>query len=189
MPHPVIGITGRIGSGKSTAVEFIKRNFDVNHIDLDQIGHALLNREDIQAHLVNVFGERIRQDKTVHRPTLAQIVFNDEKALKQLNAIMHPEIFIETQVLTRKYSMQKASIIDGALIFEVKINTLCNKTICITANDENIQKAIGEERFKRAKFQLETASLKDRCDIHITNPYTDDFYLELTQIMSRLINT
>ncbi len=88
----VIGLTGGIGSGKSTVAQFLAELGAVI-VDLDKVGHEVLKQKEIQAQLVNEFGKDILSDSgDIARARLGGIVFNDFEALSRLNKIMHPVI-------------------------------------------------------------------------------------------------
>jgi dephospho-CoA kinase len=86
-----IGITGGIGTGKSTVGQWLSAN-GVPVIDADEVVHTLLNSNTtVQHHLKQWFGEAvIRPDGTVDRPLIAQQVFNNPPLLKQLEGLLHP---------------------------------------------------------------------------------------------------
>ena len=90
----VIGITGRTGSGKSHACEWIKTNTtSVEHIDCDKIGHESLEKKSIKEQLVAIFKDDILDNNKINRSKLGKIVFNNKQKLIQLNKIVHPDIY------------------------------------------------------------------------------------------------
>ena len=96
----VIGLTGGIGTGKSTVAGFLAE-LGAFVMELDKTGHEVLRREDIREKLVGEFGEEILgADGEIDRTRLGKIVFNDTVALARLNGITHPAIdaVIESRV-------------------------------------------------------------------------------------------
>jgi dephospho-CoA kinase len=89
----VIGLTGGIGSGKSTVASFMQE-FGAKVIELDKVGHeAMKSGTEAWQLLVNEFGKDIiAADGEIDRSKLGEIVFGDGKALERLNDIIHPEI-------------------------------------------------------------------------------------------------
>jgi len=90
----VIVITGSIGTGKSTAVYFLKKlGFTV--LDSDKIVHEGYNRgSTLYKKILDHFGEEIlTKDKTIDRQKLSKIVFNDEEKLEKLNSIVHGYVY------------------------------------------------------------------------------------------------
>ncbi len=88
-----VGLTGGIGSGKSTAANMFSE-FGIPVLDLDDVGKRLAAQPDHLAMLVNTFGDRILcGDGSLDRHELARICFSDAKKTKRLNRIMHPPIW------------------------------------------------------------------------------------------------
>ncbi|WP_456393027.1 dephospho-CoA kinase [Persephonella sp.] len=91
-----VGLTGSIGTGKSTVARLLERE-GAYVIDADRIVHDLLNRQDIREKIRSLFGDVFREDGSVDRKKLAKIVFSDETKKKQLESIIHPEVFKEIE--------------------------------------------------------------------------------------------
>jgi dephospho-CoA kinase len=117
----VIGLTGGIGSGKSTVASILKE-LGAIIIDSDKVGHQVLNpatpgwRE-----VIDIFGEDILNSHgNIDRQKLAKIVFNDPEALLRLNQIVHPKIEQEVRSRIQKFQSQKTDtvVIEAALIAE-----------------------------------------------------------------------
>ena len=134
----IIGITGRTGSGKSLACEWIKQNISkVEHIDCDEIGHNVLKKIAIKQQLIETFGESIIENNEINRTSLGTIVFNDKKKLNQLNEIVHPEICNKVNEIIKETN-NITIIVEGALIHQVGLEDICNTTICIDAPTTDI---------------------------------------------------
>lgn len=91
----IVGVTGGIGSGKTAVCDwFITQGIDV--IDADKISHDLTKKgSPILQTLKQTFGDWILQNDELNRQALRQFVFQNPDTLKQLNAIMHPQIRIK----------------------------------------------------------------------------------------------
>jgi dephospho-CoA kinase len=146
-----VGITGGIGSGKST----VCRVFSVMGIpvfDADSVAKQSMNTNpEIRDQLIHIFGTAVYlPDQTIDRKFLAEIVFNNSSLLAQLNAIVHPDVrksFDEwCQNQQSPYVLHEA-----AILFESGFYKLMDKTIAVVANeDERIQRVM-----KRDKITLE----------------------------------
>jgi len=95
----VIGIVGGMGAGKTTVVSLIKTFRNVFVISGDQIGHAILLKENEGYHqVVSAFGNAILSESgDIERGRLGNIVFQDSKKLQRLNEITHPLIYKEVK--------------------------------------------------------------------------------------------
>lgn len=97
-PPIIIGLTGGIGSGKSTVSQLLEKH-DIPTIDTDHIAREVvtLNSVGLNA-IVQQFGNRIlNHDTTLNRKALRELIFNNSTAKKQLEAILHPIIQTEVQ--------------------------------------------------------------------------------------------
>ncbi len=90
----VIGLTGGIGSGKSTVSGFLSK-FGAVIIDADVVGHEVLKtNDDVRRELLATFGwQVINPGGEIDRRELGEIVFSNSQSLAQLNQIMHPRIY------------------------------------------------------------------------------------------------
>jgi dephospho-CoA kinase len=117
----VIGLTGCIGSGKSTVGAMLK-TLGAAFIDADKVGHRLLEEDnDLKWAVVSAFGEGIIDEKeAIDRKKLAKIVFSDSKALSRLNAITHPAISqaVSEEVAEFRSQGLKAVVVEAALLIE-----------------------------------------------------------------------
>ncbi len=133
MPY-VTGIAGRAGSGKSTYAKKISDEKDVVLIELDKLGHEVLEREDIQAQLMQQFGPDIKTDTgEINRSKLGAIVFNDPEKLAQLNRLVHP--LIKAACLETIKDASTDVIIEGALIEEIGLLDYCDRYIVMDVPD------------------------------------------------------
>jgi len=91
-----VGLTGSIATGKSTVAELLKKE-GAYVIDADKVVHSLLEKEDIKQKIRELFGNVFTENGSVDKKKLAQIVFSNERKRKQLESILHPEVFREIE--------------------------------------------------------------------------------------------
>jgi dephospho-CoA kinase len=115
----VVGLTGGIGSGKSTVLSMLAAR-GATVIDADAIVHELQRSgTPVFAAMIDGFGEEIvGADGELDRPKVASIVFGDPEKLKQLNAIVHPEVGKEVLRLLEGAGDEGIVVIDIPLLTE-----------------------------------------------------------------------
>lgn len=135
-----IGLTGGIGSGK-TAVSDLFEKLGAPVIDTDIIARDLVNNDTaILAELSKTFGVSIlKQDGSLDRKKLAEIVFNDDEKKQQLESILHPRIRREVQHKIHDLSQATLSpgyvIIVVPLLFETGFDDIADHTIAVISDE------------------------------------------------------
>ena len=132
-----VGITGLMGSGKSTALNFYKGK-GIKTYDLDIEAKKLLKKDTrCYQQIIKIFGNEIlNANQTINRKRLRRIVFNNKKQREILNSIVHPELGNQISTLFNKLEKRGEKIIflEGALITkQSKIGSSLNYIIYIDA--------------------------------------------------------
>tara|TARA_B100001142_G_scaffold94002_1_gene95739 strand:- start:10742 stop:11353 length:612 start_codon:yes stop_codon:yes gene_type:complete len=132
-----VGITGLMGSGKSTALNFYKGK-GIKTYDLDIEAKKLLKKDTrCYQQIIKIFGNEIlNANQTINRKRLRRIVFNNKKQRGILNSIVHPELGNQISTLCNKLEKRGEKIIflEGALITkQSKIGSSLNYIIYIDA--------------------------------------------------------
>ncbi|WP_164216799.1 dephospho-CoA kinase [Virgibacillus sp. YIM 98842] len=171
----VIGLTGSIASGKST-VSLMFDEFDIPVIDADKLSREVVRPgEEAYKKIVEAFGEKIlREDLTLDREALGQIVFADEVKRNTLNQIVHPAVR-ESMLMKRDAYVKdrkKCVVLDIPLLFESKLTHFVDKTLVVYVDEsvqlERLMERNGysnEEAMQRISAQIpvkEKAELADR---------------------------
>ncbi len=127
----LIGVTGGIGSGKSTVARILKTRA-CELIDADRLAHQSLYRGGrVYKKIVSFFGQGIlKANKNIDRLKLAGIVFLHKSALKKLNSIIHPAI--KKEIFRRiMNSRKKIIILDAPLIIEAGLRKKVDKLVVV----------------------------------------------------------
>lgn len=127
----VIGISGKYCSGKSMITRFF-REWGFTCIDVDKIGHILLDRE--QSSIVESFGPTILNPDTgkIDRRVLGKMVFADDQMLARLEGMLHPGMVEEIQSIIRSATRYPV-ILDAALLFRMQLHVICQKILWVQA--------------------------------------------------------
>lgn len=131
----VIGITGGLACGKSEAARIIHKFTNAPIIDADKISHDLIKpKTKYWKKIVTAFGNRIlKDDNSINRKILAEIVFSSKTKLKKLEKILHPAIksIIKEQIAKFARSGEKAVVVDAPLLIEAGLEHTVDKIIVI----------------------------------------------------------
>lgn len=145
MGTPVVGVTGTIGTGKSTLCEFLAEHGG-EHLDADQIAKRLM----IPGHagyepVIDAFGTGITDEQGyIQADRLAREVFSDPEKLKRLEHILHP--LVKERIEKRISASRKSFyIIDAPLLFEASVDELCDWVVVVAA-DPNVVKQRIQDR-------------------------------------------
>ena len=134
----ILGITGGTGCGKTTLLKEIEARGGLV-LDCDAVYHELLTRDHALLNAINDRFPGVVVDKKLERKKLGAIVFADEQALMDLNAITHGAI--KAEIVRRLSENPKLAAIDAIALFEGGLAELCHTTVAITApRDARIQR-------------------------------------------------
>lgn len=141
-----VGITGGIGSGKTTVCKVIEAlGYPVYYADVEAKKIIETDRDVILA-ISNLFGNDIYSSGKPDRQRLASLVFNNKELLAKLNSIVHPAVARHFQVWANSFS---SSIIfkEAAILFESGLNKLLDKTILVVAPEQvRLQRVIDRDK-------------------------------------------
>ncbi len=157
----VIGLTGGIGSGKSTVAGFLKE-LGAEIIDMDKVGHqAYEPHTEGWEEVVKEFGKEILlPDNSIDRKKLGAIVFGDPQALARLNHILHPRMYeiAEQQIESHNKRGTRALVLDAAILFEAGWHPLADEVwVAVAPEEVAVQRIVARNGLKeeqvRARIQ------------------------------------
>lgn len=177
----IIGITGGIGTGKSTVLHMMEQETGVYIVETDRLAHTLMEPgQKTYEKIVDTFGTQIlSEDGTIDRASLGKIVFEDVVKLEQLNAIVHPAVkeYIITDIAAkRKSGVVQVYVIEAALLIEDGYKAICDELWYIYVDrEERIRRLIAGRGGDRAKYEavMENQATEEyymtNCDVVIHN--------------------
>lgn len=189
----IIGLTGGIGSGKSTVLELFKI-LGVKTYSADESAKKLVNTDPYLINLIkSSFGENIYDKGQLNSKKLSKIVFEDTEKLKLLNSIIHPVVAKDFKLFLNSNN-EDYIVKEAAIIFETKSENNYDKIILIQSpleirierviNRDNISR---EEVMKRINNQLDENLIIDKCDYVISNENKEDLEDKVLSIHLDLI--
>ncbi len=190
-----IGLTGGIGSGKS----IVAKAFEMLGIPVyvsDVEAKRLMNTNEIvQKQLIVRFGEDVYESNgTLNRKRLADIIFNDSKALKDINSIVHPAVRKDFKLWCDKHASLSYVIQESAILFDTGLYRNFDKIITVSAEEEiRIQRVLKRDSSvlelvqKRIANQLPDEERIQKSDFVIYN--NDELILPQVVLIDREIRS
>jgi len=185
--HFIIGLTGNIGTGKSIVRKMLQ-HLGAYGIDADILTHEAM-KPNGPAHdqIIDRFGPSILDTQgAVDRSKLGCIVFSDEKALVDLENIMHPLIFTATENMIR-HAHLPIIVIEAIKLLESDLAGLCDSIWVVDTQKQVVSKRLSHERGmkqteikKRLSHQSPTEDKKQQADVVIEN--SGDVYKTWQQV-------
>jgi len=193
----IIGMTGGIGSGKSTVLELIEKNFNAFIIKADDIAKETMEIGQAgYCKVLEIFGEQILDiDKNIIRERLAEIVFSNKNKLIVLNSIVHPLV---KKIITEQLGQLKCEekydyiFIEAALLIEDHYEIICDELWYIYVPEdiriERLKASRGYDYIKIKEVfanQLTPEEFKKHCKIIIYNDKElDDTLVQLKALLT-----
>lgn len=192
----VIGITGGVGSGKSTVLEYLKQLPEINEdsafaglrihvVEADKVAHDLQKPAGVcYDEIVSAFGSVIlEKDGTINRKKLGDIVFADKDRLIQLNHMVHPQVKKTITGMLEEFRKNKRMdfvFVEAALLIEDHYDEICDQLWYIYAREdvrrERLKASRGYTDEKIAQMmakQLDEETFRQACQVIIDNSGTD----------------
>ena len=167
-----IGITGNIGSGKTT----VSKIFEVLGIPVfyadDEAKKVMVDDAILIAELKQAFGaQSYFEDGSLNRKHIASIVFNNEAELKKLNAIVHPAVFRAFDSWVPRFKNAPYVLKEAALLFESSSYKMCDKSIMVTAPLElRIERVMLRDGFSRDEIlNREARQFSEEKKLHLAD--------------------
>jgi len=185
----VVGLTGGIGSGKSTiAKEFAALGIAVFNSD-EQAKALIANNAQVKEHIIAAFGEEAYQNGEYNRAYIAQIVFNNPEKLAILNNIVHPAL----AKYFKQWAKKQTSLYvlkEAAILFESGSYKDCDYIITVTAPEEvRIARVMARDHCTEAQVRARMAQQwTDEQRIALSNAVIENIDLESAKEQVKRIN-
>ncbi len=193
----VIGLTGGIGSGKSTVSQFLAELGAVI-LNTDEVGHEAFKPDtEIWHRVVAAFGRQIiTPDGNIDRKKLGNIVFGNPESLSQLNQIMHPRMYALVKAQLEEYRRQRTRVVvlEAPLLLEAGWTSLVDEVWVTTAPEATVLKRLEErsgmsqaESLTRICSQLSSEERIRRADVVInTDCDLDELKARVKELWQKL---
>ena len=150
----IVGITGGIGSGKSTVCKIFE-GLGIPVFKADEVARTISDRNNsVIAKIKETFGPEMYEGNKLIRPKMAALVFNNPDALAKLNAIVHPAVRLEFAEWKDRNSNKPYLLYEAAILFESGSALFTGKKIIVTAPLElRIQRVMQRDNASKAEVE------------------------------------
>ena len=173
----VIGLTGGIGSGKSTVSRFLA-GLGAIIVDADKVGHELLKHDtEVWREVVAAFGKQVlTPGGDIDRKKLGEIVFSHPKSLSRLNQIMHPRMYGMVKAQLEEYRRRGVGVVvlEAPLLIEANWTSLVDEVWVTVVSQSTVLRRLKEkfrlsepETLARIHSQLPTEERIKHADVII----------------------
>lgn len=187
----LIGLTGGIGSGKSTIAEGLRAmGYAVYDSDI-AAKRIITENSQVRAKIEQLFGKNVYKDGIYQTELVSAQVFANKQLLKQLNTIVHPAVILDLQQWVNRQN-NTLCFVECAILYTSGIYSICDKIITVTAPDEiriqrtmirdlcNIDKVLARMHAQRNELEL------GKADIVVVNDGTFTIEELCKQILQQL---
>ncbi|MDP3680153.1 MAG: dephospho-CoA kinase [Flavobacterium sp.] len=188
----IIGLTGGIGSGKTTIANYFK-SFGIPVYIADEEARKIMQSVEIISAIKNVFGDTVFENEKLNREELAKIVFNDPEKLEKLNNIVHPAVKKHFEQWLLQHTAAPYVIYEAAILFESGSYKNCDLIITVTAPIESrIKRVVERDKttrelvLKRINAQWTDEQRISKSDFIIENTSMETTKLEVVKILKIL---
>jgi len=164
----IIGLTGGIGSGKSTVLQLFQE-LGVATFVADIEAKKLMNSDkELINQLISLFGKKAYKQDVLDNLYIASVVFNDKEKLEALNAVVHPKLHEHFKSFVKKTNAEFV-MYEAAILFESGGDKLCDYIITVTAEfEDKIKRIMLRDKTSKAKI-LERMKHQLKDDFKIKN--------------------
>lgn len=191
----ILGISGGIGSGKSTVAGLL-REAGLAVLDADRISHQVTQADGpALPAIVDSFGtQALLPDGSLDRSYMAQIVFHDHKALDHLSTIIHEQVFqqMDQEIAQLEKAQAQAVVLDVPIPVEKGFLDHCDQVWCVWADEAIRLKRLGdrgmrqEDALRRMQIQMSEDEYRKIADHFILNNGSlDELRDEVQKLMAR----
>ena len=144
----VLGITGGVGSGKSTVLNYLKESYGAYLIECDEVARQLQEPgETCYRPMIELFGEQaVKPDNTIDRGEVAKMVFGNGLLREKLNAIVHPAVKKRVRQLVWEHADSPLIVVEAALLLDDHYDEICDEIWYIYADEDTRRRRLKSSR-------------------------------------------
>lgn len=186
----ILGITGGIGSGKSTVSEIFRLVGIPTYIADIESKKLTATSPVIRKKLIEEFGENLYEGATLNKALFASYIFGDKEKLEKANKIIHPEVDKHFRSWVDYHKERPLLALETAILYESGMNRFTNKSIMVyTPKEERIRRVMTRDNSSREKImeriesQMPDEEKKQLADYVIYNDETESLIKQSLNII------
>lgn len=149
----VVGLTGGIGSGKTTVARMFEQLGVPIYLADDEAKRLMKSSKVIRRKLINLFGEEAYHNNELNRPWIASKIFKETALLDRMNAIVHPKVGLDFKRWLKKQNSDYV-IKEAAIIFEQNMQSQYDFIITVTAGiDQRMDRVLKRDKASENKIK------------------------------------
>ncbi|MDN3665425.1 dephospho-CoA kinase [Algibacter miyuki] len=168
----IVGLTGGIGSGKTTVAKMFSALGVPVYIADDEAKKLMRTSKVIKRKLIALFGENVYVNGDLNKPFIANIIFNNEQVLQEMNAIVHPRVASHFEKWANKQTSAYV-IKEVAILFENGGHKACDYVIAVTA----------PKQLRIERLLVRDNSSEEKIEAIMKNQWTDAEKVKLSQFV------
>ncbi len=189
-----LGITGGIGSGKSTVSDIFKLiGIPVYIADIES-KRLTATSSIIKTKLIELFGEHLYDGDTLNKQLLASYIFNDKEKLAAVNSIIHPEVFKHFSEWVELHHKKSIIAAESAILYESGMDRFIDRIVMVyTPIEERISRVMKRDNISRDKVlerissQIPDEEKAKHADFVIYNDETRSLIQQCQAIIDKVI--
>ena len=188
----IVGLTGGIGSGKTTVAKLFQ-NFDTVAVYIADVeAKKIMNSSNvIRTKIIAAFGKSTYKENQLNRSYLASIVFNNKEKLHILNKIVHPEVKNNFQKFVQLHKKKTYVIYESAILFESKSQQQFNFVISVFLTlEERVKRVVKRDHSSKQEVldRIEHQWKEDK-KLLLSNYLIDNYSLQETEASVKEIHS
>ena len=178
-----VGLTGGIGSGKTTVSKvFADKNFKI--FNSDDIAKNIIKTDiEIKKSIINFFGSKSFNGSDFNSIYISEVIFSDPKKLDLLNSIVHPKVFEKFKKFVKK-NLKSKILVESAILFESNFYKLMDYNILLKSPKiERINRIINRDNLSRKKIEkIMNVQWSDKKKINLATFVIENINISKTKI-------
>ena len=194
----IIGVTGGVGSGKSTLIKYLRKNNYLTHSSDEVVRNIYQNpSKSLVKHLKKIGLEKATKHNKINKGIIAKEIFTNKEIKNKLEDFVHKEVRKKREAFIKKHKKNKTNLvfIEIPLLFEKKLEHLFNKIICVLSPKKiRLNRVVRKNKKTEALFKKiiknQTTNIERIKKSHyclVNNKTKNNFYKKIDRVLKKIL--